>query len=169
MVDKTFRKLFYRKLATAMGRWKDKVINRKLQGETAQFTLQKMRRRFLRQAFDQYLHFLHKSQQHSRNEVGADYMVETLNIRQMRKVYFAMCYHTKWKLRVKQVWTKVLCRLDRFQRLRAMKRWCDNAHDKFKFDLENTQNYLVNHIDNQNSEIGRYNTEHLGQEHVIAG
>ena len=62
MVDKTFKKLFYRKVAVALGRWKDICNEKKVQEDQALFVLKKMRSRFLRQAFDRYLEFLHKAQ-----------------------------------------------------------------------------------------------------------
>jgi len=135
MVDKTFKKLFYRRVAVALGRWKDICVTKGTQEDRARFVLNKMRGRFLRQAFDRYLVFHRKSQQHGRNENSADFLVQTIHLREMRKVYFAMCYYTQWRKRVKQVWHKVLYRFDFFQKQRSMKRWCDNAHEKYQKEL----------------------------------
>ena len=93
MIDKTFRKLFYRKLSLAMRRWKDICINRKEQEDKAALVIKRMRNRFLRQAFDRYLEFLKKSQQRGRNLKSADYMKETLDKRTLRKHFYALCFH----------------------------------------------------------------------------
>jgi hypothetical protein len=72
----------------------------------------------------------------------------------MRKVYNAMCYYTTWRKRVKQVWNKVLYRLDFFQKQRGMKRWSDNAHEKWQKDLINRQDGLTETIKVYNENIG---------------
>mgnify|MGYP006891254924 CR=1 FL=1 len=84
----------------------------------------------MRQAFDKYLAFYKRSIQHSKNILRADHIAETLRLRELRKMYNAMCYYTKWRLRVKRIWHKVLYRFDYFQKQRAVKRWCANAHEK---------------------------------------
>jgi uncharacterized membrane protein (DUF106 family) len=48
MVDKTFRKLFYRKLAVALGRWKDICVHKNEQEDKAALVIKRMRIRFLR-------------------------------------------------------------------------------------------------------------------------
>jgi len=74
-------------------------------------------------------------------------------MRAMRKVFFAMCYYTKWRQRVKQVWNKVLYRLDFFQKQRGIKRWCDNAHEKWQNKLISRQDGLTETIKQHNETI----------------
>jgi|DEB0MinimDraft_12_1074336.scaffolds.fasta_scaffold03314_2 hypothetical protein len=168
MVDKTFRKLFYRRLAVALGRWKDICNDRSNKEDNIKFMIKRMRFRFLRQSFDRYLAFLKKSQQHSRNENGANFMVDTLNQRTMRKVYNAMCFYTMWRKRVKQVWSKVLYRFDFFQKQRSMKRWKDNAHEKYQKNLYKKQLDLTEQILLANEEIGNLTKTDYVQKNVIA-
>jgi hypothetical protein len=59
-------------------------------------------------------------------------MRHVLKIREMRKIYFAMCYYTQWRLRVKRVWNKVLYRLDAYQKQRAIQRWNMGTHNKYR-------------------------------------
>ena len=47
-VDKTFRKLFYRRLAVALGRWRDTIGLRQGQEARAELVIKRMRIRFLR-------------------------------------------------------------------------------------------------------------------------
>ena len=58
MVDKTFKKLFYRKLAVALGRWKDICVHKNAAEDKAALVIKRMRTRFIRQAFDKYIEFL---------------------------------------------------------------------------------------------------------------
>jgi hypothetical protein len=81
MVDKTFRKLFLRRCKCAMMRWKGICEDRGQKEDNVNLMVKRMRNRFLRQAFDRYLAFNKKSQQHSKNERSADYLVDTLNLR----------------------------------------------------------------------------------------
>jgi hypothetical protein len=61
LIDKTFRKLFYKRLSLGMKRWK-KVCNlRGSQEEQAGFVMKKLRLRFLNDAFTMYLRFYKKS------------------------------------------------------------------------------------------------------------
>ena len=48
MVDKTFKKLFYRRLSVAMGRWRDIIGLRQSQEDRAALVIKRMRTRFLR-------------------------------------------------------------------------------------------------------------------------
>lgn len=57
MVDKTFRKLFYRKVATAMGRWRDICGFHQDKEDRAALVIKRLRKRLIRQAFDMYLAF----------------------------------------------------------------------------------------------------------------
>lgn len=82
--------------------------------ERAEFVFKRLRKRLLQQAFDRYLNFLRKSQQHSKNERRADHIQETLRMREMRKIYNAMVTYTNWRRRVNRVWHKVLYRFDYF-------------------------------------------------------
>jgi len=67
MVDKTFRKLFYRKLGAAVERWKDLVFCFQTQEDKMMIQLIRYRRRMLTQAMTRYKAFLRRSQQHDRN------------------------------------------------------------------------------------------------------
>ena len=66
-VDKTFRKLFYRRLSVAMGRWRGICHFRQGQEDRAALVVKRMRQRFVRQAFDRYLEFFKTHQQKGRN------------------------------------------------------------------------------------------------------
>ena len=140
MVDKTFRKLFYRQLAVAIGRWKDICNMRTGQESKAELVIKRMRNRYLRQAFDLYLAFYRRDQQHSRNERSADYVIETFKQRQMRKFYNAWCQYTNKMLLIKRYWRKILHRMDLYLKQRAVKIWNTHAHIKYEFDLESRQN-----------------------------
>lgn len=94
MVDKTFRKLYLRRQQYALNVWRDKVNLFNGKETEISLVIKKMRNRFLRQAFDKYLHFFRKSIQHSKNEKRADYIRETLRLKQCRKMYNALCYYT---------------------------------------------------------------------------
>ena len=80
----------------------------------AAYLCKKMRQRLLRDAFERYLWFFKKSLQHSKNELRADHIRETLRMRELRKIYNAIIKYTKWRLRIKRVWNKVLYRFDYF-------------------------------------------------------
>lgn len=114
MVDKTFRKLFYRNLQYAINVWKDKCNSYVDKESKATIVLKKMRNRFLRQAFDRYLKFNKRSIQHSKNLLRGDHIAETIRLRELRKMYNALCYYTQWQLRIKKIWSKVLYRFDYF-------------------------------------------------------
>lgn len=114
VTEKTFKKLFYRKLQYAINRWKDICVDKNDKEARAAYLCKKMRQRLLRDAFERYLWFFKKSLQHSKNELRADHIRETLRMRELRKIYNAMIKYTKWRLRIKRVWNKVLYRFDYF-------------------------------------------------------
>lgn len=130
MVDKTFRKLMFRHLSMALGRWKDVCVHRNAQEAKARQVLHKLRTGLVRQAFDRYLLFLSKSQQHSRNEKSADYIIEVYRNKEKQKIFNAWCVYVHNMLVIKRSWRKVLTRLDHFQKQRALKRWSENGNLK---------------------------------------
>jgi hypothetical protein len=48
MIDKTFRKLFLRRLDVAVGRWKDICVDKSNKEDTIELMKKRMRNRFLR-------------------------------------------------------------------------------------------------------------------------
>ena len=79
-----------------------------------------MRQRFLRQAFDRYVQFFRRSQQHTRNVKSADYMKETLDKRTLRKHFNALCFYTNRQKRSKKYWLRILGRMDAYMKKRAI-------------------------------------------------
>ena len=62
MVDKTFRKLQNRQLATALYRWRGICHYRSHQEDRAALVIKRLRKRLLRQAFDTYIGFYREHQ-----------------------------------------------------------------------------------------------------------
>jgi hypothetical protein len=112
MVDKTFKNLYLRQVRNCLFRWKDICVTKQEQEAATESITKKLRRRLMKQAFEIYVAFLRKSQEHSRNVIRANHYEHTLKMRQFRKCYNSWCYYTSWSKRVKQIWSKVLYRLD---------------------------------------------------------
>lgn len=74
LVTKALLRMNNRTLALGLGRWKD-ICNLKNSKEQSTLrVLMKLRKRFLRQAFDEYLTFLKLSRYHDRNVSGAQHL-----------------------------------------------------------------------------------------------
>jgi len=93
MVDKTFRKLYNRKVGMALFRWKDRCILKSVQQDKASRMLIRAKRRFLKQGFEKYLDFIKRHRQHERNNGGADNMVDILNKRMKAKTFNSICFY----------------------------------------------------------------------------
>lgn len=163
MVDKTFKKLFYRNLQNSIDRWKDVCNEKSSKEDNAGYVIKRMRNRFLRQAFDRYVEFNRRSQQHTKNLARGDHIAETLRLRELRKMYNALCYYKNWRSRIKQVWHKVLSKFDYYQKMRAIKIWNDNAHEKHQKKLMLNQELLTNNITETNEELNKLTLNVHGQ------
>ena len=167
MVDKTFRKLFFRKLALAMGRWKDICKFRGQQEDMTSLVIKRMRNRFLRQSFDLYLQFYKKSQQHGRNVKGADFMRETLAKRTLRKHFNAMCFHTNRQVKSRKYWLRILGKMDGYMKKRAIQILNDATHMVQDEMLLGNQDSVTNQIALADKELCRLEMERREQEAVL--
>lgn len=73
-MTKAFQTMNNRTLALGLGRWKDICNLKNSQEDRTLRVLMKLRKRFLRQAFDEYLTYLKLSRYHDRNLAGAKYL-----------------------------------------------------------------------------------------------
>ena len=87
-----------------------------------------MRKRNLREAFDNYLFFFKWSRQHDINVRGANNLADKINMKNKAKVFNALCFYTRRNQEAKRYWKKVLSRMDQFMKLRAVNVWKENAH-----------------------------------------
>ena len=63
-----------------------------------------------------------------RNEQSAQHIRETLNKRTLRKHFNAIVFYVKRHLRAKRYWNKILGKMDKFMKQRAITMWAENAH-----------------------------------------
>jgi len=167
LVEKTFRKLFYRKLAVCVGRWKDICGLRGGQETRADFIIKKMRKRFTQQAWDRYLTFYKKSLQHDRNVNSGKYLYNTLCLKLLRKTFNAMCFETRRQVTARKYWNKIFNKMDHFMKKRAMKMWSHGGHVKYSDDLINHQDTLIDEIQQRKDEITQFEQIDFTQESYI--
>ena len=115
-----------------------------------------MRKRFIRQAFDRYLEFFRRHQQQGRNEKSAEHIRGTLNKRTLRKHFDAICFYAKRHKRSKRYWNKILGKMDKYMKQRAITMWAENAHLTHALHLESQQHGHTNDIREMTEEIGRH-------------
>jgi hypothetical protein len=136
IVDKTMRKLMYRKLSAALGRWMDICNLRTDQERRFAFNILRHRKRNLRQAFDKYLEFLNWSRQHHKNLAGANSLYYKVKVREMQKTFNAMSFYTNRNKRARRYWNKILHRMDAYIKQRHLTIWKFHAGVKFEFELD---------------------------------
>ena len=128
LIDKTFRKLFFKRLSLGMKRWK-KVCNlRGSQEERAAFIIKKLRLRYLNDSFTRYLIFYKKSLQHGRNMNSATHMRTTLEHKRMRMTFNAICFYVNRQKTSHKYWIKIFGKIERFMKGKAVKTWHMNAN-----------------------------------------
>lgn len=101
------------------------------------------------------------------NEKRADYIRDTIRLRELRKMYNHICYYSKWQKKIKKTWHKVLFRFDFFQKQRALKRWKDNGCQFREFELKNNQFKLTGTITNYDDQLKILEVNEHGQKLII--
>jgi len=67
-------------------------------------------------------------------------MRQVLETRQRRKMFHAICQLVYRDKKAKGYWMRILNKMDKFIKLRTMKRWCENAHMKVERQQHDEQN-----------------------------
>ena len=111
-----------------MAQWLGICKLRETQEERYTRVTGRMRKRFLREAFNKYYAFYKWSRQHDANLMGSETLKEKLDMRTKAKVFNSLSFHTNRHQRAKRYWQKVLSRLDQYMKLRAVTIWKENAH-----------------------------------------
>ena len=127
-MDKTIRKLYYRQLSVAIAKWQCIVQLDNTQKDQYQRIVSRMRKRFLRDAFDNYLWFFKWSRQHDLNIRGSIGLSYKLNMKTKAKVFNALSFNSNRHLRAKRYWKKILSRMEQYRKLRAVTMWKENAN-----------------------------------------
>lgn len=81
----------------------------------------------------------------------------------MRKTFNSMHFYVMRHLRAKRYWNKILFKMDRFMKQRAVKLWSENAHITHAQNLLNKQNGHTNDILDRTAEIGQLHLNELDQ------
>ena len=87
-----------------------------------------MRKRNLREAFNNYLFFFKWSRQHDQNIRGANHLYDKICMKNKAKVFNMIVFYTNRNLQAKRYWKKVLSRMDQYMKLRAVNVWKENAN-----------------------------------------
>ena len=128
LTDKIVRKLYYRQLSVAMGKWEGICKTKNIQEGQFLRSAMHMRKRNLREAFNNYLVFYKWSQQHDKNVRGSNGLFEKISMKNKAKVFNALVFYTKRNQQAKRYWKKVLSRMDQYMKLRAVNVWKENAN-----------------------------------------
>lgn len=146
LIDKTFRKLFFKRLGLGMKRWK-KVCNlRGSQEEQAAFVIKKLRMRYLNDSFTRYLRFYKKSLQHERNVGSAQHMRTTLEHKRLRKAYNSICFYINRQKTSQKYWKRIFGKVEGYMQAKALKTWLFNANLRHENQLINYQDRITDEI-----------------------
>ena len=155
LIDKTFKKLFFKRLSLGMKRWKKTCNLRGSQEERAAFVIKKLRMRYLNDSFTRYLWFFKKSLQHDRNVNRANLMHNTLEHKRIKNTFNAICFETKRQKTSQKYWKRIFGKMENFMQARAMKTWLINANLRHMSKLSNHQDRITAEISQRNQEIKR--------------
>lgn len=101
---------------------------RQTQTDHYKLVTSRMRKRFLRDAFNRYLEFNKWHKQHDLNLRGSDQLKYKLDMKTRAKVFNALSFNKNRHQRAKRYWSKILSRMVVGQKLRAMTIWSENAN-----------------------------------------
>ena len=104
----------------------NKVVNNQADG--ADTILLKMRKRFLRQAFDLYKAGCAREQLAERNEGSCEQLKHTLDVRLMRKCFKAMKAFNEKNMTATRYWKILLGKMDHWMKKRAFAKWMDGGN-----------------------------------------
>lgn len=82
-------------------------------------------------------------------------------------MYYAICWYTQWRKKIKKSWYHVLYKFDFFQKQRGVKRWKENAHFAYEGKLHQKQVGLINKIHKDEEELQKHQVRIHGQNTVI--
>ena len=111
-----------------MGKWEGIMKTKNVQETQFLRIAMHMRKRNLREAFNNYLFFFKWSRQHDVNVRGANFLFDKISQKNKAKVFNALCFYTQRNQEAKRYWKKVLSRLDQYMKLRAVNIWKENPH-----------------------------------------
>ena len=124
------------------------------QTDGAEAIRDKMRKRFLRQAFDLYKAGCAREQMAERNEGSCEHLKATLDARLARKCFNAMRAFNAKNDTAKRYWTILLGKMDHWMKKRAFAAWMDGGNQmKFEMHVEN-QNALTEEMTVKNNTLG---------------
>jgi hypothetical protein len=169
LIDKMFRKLFFKRLSLGMKKWKSVCNNRTSQEEMAAFVIKKLRLRLINDAFTRYLIFYKKSLQHDRNVNSATHMRQVLEHKTMRKTFNAICFYTNRQKTSHGYWIRIFTKVENFMKSRAIKKWNMNSNLRYENKLIHTQDRIISEISQRNQEIKRCEELDYSQDSHIGG
>lgn len=135
-------------------RWREQLeAHKRAEARTNQM-FGKVRVRLLKESFGLYKQAYLKALQHGKNERSADFMVDTLNTRTMRKVYSGWLAYLHHFSKAKKYCKRILQRMELWEKGKLMKRWRENANEKYIYELQQVQTQTAQAIENQNKSMG---------------
>ena len=167
LIDKTFRKLFFKRQMLAMKKWKRTCNLRGSQEQQAAFVIKKLRMRFLNDSFSRYIRFYRKSLQHDRNVNSAQHMRTTLEHKRMRKAYNSICFFINRQKTSQKYWKRIFGKIECYMQAKALKTWLSNANLRHENQLINYQDRVTDEIAQRKQEIKRCEETDYTQESFI--
>lgn len=114
LIDKTFRKLLFKRQMLAMKRWKRTCNLRGSQEDQAAFVIKKLRMRFINDAFSRYIRFYKESLQHDRNIISGEHMRTTLMHKRMRKAFNSICFFINRQKTSYKYWKRIFGKIENY-------------------------------------------------------
>ena len=108
-----------------MDRWKESVDTKTAMDDGSNLVIGKMRKKFLRQAFDLYKAGVLYMKQQDKNDASVEQLRRTLQERSIRRVFNAWASYKHSFKNAKRYWQIVFTNMDTWQKKRAFMRWRD--------------------------------------------
>ena len=109
--------------------------------------MDKLRKRFLRDAWDRYKTFLLKCRQHDRNVISGDKLKQTWDRRKLRRCFDAYCAFTQYHKKAKGRCGRMLQHMELWMKKKAITTWLENGHMKRMYEINLGQHTCVGQIE----------------------
>jgi len=106
-----------------MQKWREVCEFRESQEDGRDLIIKKMRKRFLKQAFRMYQDGVQHRQQEDKNFQRAVHFAHTSQMRNMRRVFNALCVFVHKFKKSKVYWSLLLGKMDNWMKHRAFSTW----------------------------------------------
>eukprot|EP00347_Sterkiella_histriomuscorum_P005910 403354803 len=152
----------------ALGRWRDQIASMNIKENGADTIISRMRKRFLRQAFDLYLSKIKSKKQDQINEERCTQYKKTRDERLKRQVLNSWTIFIDNHIKAKRYWNRMYLRLDLGMKQIALKKWQEWSQKQNEIQLTDCQNKVVSNIEELNHQIGNLHQNDTDQQIAIS-